>query len=274
MDRRQTIGTGKTMAGRIQNKTAVILGAAPGNVGAAIARRFIEEGARVVVAGRRGEAVAELAGGIGAEAVACDITREADVRALVATAAERLGGIDIAVNATGWGLLKPFEETTRADLEAMAAIQFTGPFQFFQELVKTMDRGGSIIQISSVTATIMFDNHAAYMGTKAGMDHIIRCIAHEYGHKGIRANSIAPGGVADAPMSGGGLGLPAVAALYRREIPLGRSGVAADVADAALWLASDDSAFVTGQVLHVSGGQTLRRNPSLADVYGAFAQGN
>ena len=223
-----------------------------------------------MVAGRRADAVAEVADRISADWMACDIAVEGDPARLVEQAAARLGGLDIGVNATGWGLLKPFLETSRDDLDAMKAVQFTGPFRFFQALVAAMSEGGSIIQISSVTATIVFDDHAAYMGTKAGIDHVIRCIAHEFGHQGIRANSIAPGGVIDAPMSGGGLMLDSVAALYRREVPLGRSTRCADSADAALWLASEESAFVTGQVVHVSGGQTLRRNPSIGEVYAAF----
>ena len=259
------------MAERLKDKAALVLGVAPGNVGEAIAKRYLAEGARVMIAGRRADVLEVIAAEIGADWLACDITVQQDVDRLVTTAAERLGKIDIGVNATGWGLLKPFLDHDSNDLEQMNAIQFTGPFQYFQALLRAMPSGGSIIQISSVTATIMFDHHAAYMGTKAGIDHVIRCIAHEFGHQGIRANSIAPGGVADAPMSGGGLAKPSVAALYRREIPLGRSGVSADVADAALWLASDESSFVTGQVIHVSGGQTLRRNPSIMEVYGAFA---
>ncbi|WP_380872830.1 alcohol dehydrogenase [Sphingomonas sp. DBB INV C78] len=259
------------MGDRLKGKAALVLGVAPGNVGEAIARRYKDEGAKVMIAGRRGDALGEVASAIGVDSQVCDITVQADVDRLVAEAAGRLGGLDIGVNATGWGLLKPFLDHDRADLDQMNAVQFTGPFQFFQALLRTMTKGGSIIQISSVTATIMFDHHAAYMGTKAGLDHVVRCIAHEFGHQGIRANSIAPGGVADAPMSGGGLGIPSVAALYAREIPLGRSGVSADIADAALWLASDEAGFVTGQTIHVSGGQTLRRNPSIMEVFGAFA---
>ncbi|WP_430334870.1 SDR family NAD(P)-dependent oxidoreductase [Rhodococcus sp. ACT016] len=259
------------MTKKLNGKTAIVLGVAPGNVGHAIARRYVEDGAAVLVAGRRADAVEAVAGDIGAQAQQCDITSEQDLDALVAAARERFGRIDVGVNATGWGLLAPFEETTREDLEKMAAVQFTGPFQYFQRLVANMADGGSIIQISSVTASIMFENHAAYMGTKAGIDHVIRCIANEYGPRGIRANSIAPGGVADAPMSGGGLNYPPIRSLYLREIPLGRVGVAEDVANVAAWLAGDESGYVTGQVLHVSGGQTLRRNPSIADLLGAHA---
>lgn len=260
------------MNGRLEGKSALILGVAPGNVGEAIAMRYAGQGARVTIAGRRADMLPDIATAIGADWMACDITAEQDVEQLVERTSARQGSIDIGVNATGWGLLKPFLDHSRDDLDRMNAVQFTGPFQFFQALLRAMPGGGSIIQISSVTATIMFDHHAAYMGTKAGIDHVIRCIAHEFGHQSIRANSIAPGGIADAPMSGGGLALESVAALYRREIPLGRSTLCADVADAALWLASDESAFVTGQVVHVSGGQTLRRNPSIGEVYAAFGE--
>ncbi len=126
-----------------------MLGVAPGNVGHAIARRYADDGATVLVAGRRPDALAEVADGIGAQWQPCDITSEADLDALVERARNLFGHIDVGVNATGWGLLAPFEDTTREDLERMAAVQFTGPFQFFQRLVANMPNGGSIIQISS-----------------------------------------------------------------------------------------------------------------------------
>lgn len=262
------------MTTRLDGRTAVVLGVAPGNVGCAVARRFTEDGATVLIAGRRPDALASVAGELGVRWHRCDITSESDLDELFEVARAEWGAVDIGVNATGWGLLTPFEHTSRADLDRMAAVQFTGPFQYFQRLVQNMADGGSVIQISSVTASIMFENHAAYMGTKAAIDHVVRCIANEYGGRGIRANSIAPGGVADAPMSGGGLTFPPVEALYRREIPLGRVGVAEDVANAAAWLAGAESSFVTGQVLHVSGGQTLRRNPSIEDLVGARTAGS
>jgi len=260
------------MSGRLAGRRAFILGAAPNNVGAAIARAYVKEGAQVVVAGRREQAVRQVAEETGAGWQICDITDDTSINNAVEGGVRAMGGVDIGVNTVGWGLLKPFLETTRAELDQMAAVQFTGPFQYFQALLRAMPNGGSIIQISSVTATIMFDDHAAYMGTKAGMDHIIRCIAHEFGRKGIRANSIAAGGVADTPMSNGGMALSAVRDLYIREIPLQRPGVSADVAGAAIWLASDEASFITGQTIHCSGGQTLRRNPSLAEVHAAFGQ--
>ena len=254
--------------GRLQDKVAVVIGAAGrGNMGQVIARRFAAEGAAVVVAGRDAVALGELAAELGGVAVPCDITDEAQLAGLAQTAVERCGGIDIALNATGWGLLKPLLATTRTDLERMAALQFTGAFQFYQAMLRAMRDGGSLIQISSATATIMLEDHAAYMGTKAGADHVIRCIANEFGHRGIRANSIAPG-FTTTPMTAKAARNPAIVDSFAREYPLGRVGTSDDIADAAVWLASD-ACFVTGQVLQVNGGLTLRRNPRNAEIVAA-----
>lgn len=254
--------------GMLQGKVAVILGAAgKDNMGQVIARRFAAEGAKLVVAGRDLAALEALAAEFDGAAVKCDITSEADLAELAATAVARFGGLDIALNATGWGLLAPFLETSRADLEKMAALQFTGSFLFYQAMLRVMRDGGSLLQISSATATIMLENHAAYMGTKAGADHVIRCIANEFGHRGIRANSIAPGFTA-TPMTAQAAANPAIVEVFAREYPLGRVGTSEDVADAAVWLASD-GCFLTGQVLQVNGGLTLRRNPRNEEIVAA-----
>src|SRR4051794_40387486 len=159
---------------RLAGKKAVVLGAAGrNNMAQAIARRFAEEGATLVVAGRQEEELKRFAAEIGGHHVTCDITRKADTDALAAFAVTTLGGLDIAVNATGWGLLKPFLETSEDELQRMADLQFKGPFLFFQSMVAAMPGGGSLIQISSATATIMLNDHAAYMGTKAGTDHVM-----------------------------------------------------------------------------------------------------
>ena len=258
------------MTGRLAGKKALILGVNHNNLGLALAERFVAEGAAVAIAGRNADNTQAIGKELGVSAFVCDLADTVSIDRMVDGAAEALGGIDIGINSTGWGLLTPFLETTAEEVALMSALQFNGPYRFFQDLVRVMKDGGSLIQISSITATIMMDNHAAYMGTKAGMEHVMRTIANEFGPQGIRANSLAPGGIADAPMSGGGLDSPAMRALYQREIPLGRPGVKKDVVDAAVWLVSDDAGFVTGQTIHVSGGQTLRRNPSIGEIYGAF----
>ncbi|MBC2667924.1 SDR family oxidoreductase [Novosphingobium piscinae] len=250
-------------------KVAVVIGAANrDNMGQVIARRLAREGAAVVVAGRTPDALEALAAELGGLAVShCDITSEADLARLAQAATDRFGGLDIAVNATGWGLLKPFLETTRAEIEQMVALQLTGAMLFYQAMLRAMRDGGSLIQISSATASIMLEDHAAYMGTKAGADHIIRCVANEFGRRGIRANSVAPGFTV-TPMTGQASTVPGLVGAFAREYPLGRVGTSEDVAEAVAWLASD-ACFVTGQVLQVNGGLTLRRNPTNAEIAAA-----
>ncbi|WP_380876013.1 short-chain dehydrogenase [Sphingomonas sp. DBB INV C78] len=252
----------------LAGKVAIVIGAAGrDNMGQAIARRFAAEGAKVVVAGRGQAALDELAEEIGGLGVGCDITDDAGLARLADACVDRFGGLDIAVNATGWGLLKPFLETSREEIEQITALQFTGALLFYQAMLRQMRDGGCLIQISSATASIMLEDHAAYMGTKAGTDHVIRCIANEFGHRGIRANSIAPGFTA-TPMTAKASRNPAVVEAFKREYPLGRIGTSEDIANAAVWVASDQC-FMTGQVLQVNGGVTLRRNPRNAEIVAA-----
>jgi len=254
----------------VAGKSVIIMGAAASkNMGAGIARRFAAAGAKVVVAGRHEEPLRQLAAEIGGAYRLCDLTVKGDIDSLVAFTQQHFGGVDVGINCTGWGLLTPFEETKEDDLRKIMDLQFKGPYQFMQALVKAMTRGGSIIQISSATATIMLEQHAAYMGTKAGIDHVVRCVANEFGSRGIRANSISPG-VTQTPMAGDSLKVPAVLEAFKAGYPLGRIGTIDDIASAALWLASDEC-FMTGQNLQVNGGLTLRRNPTFAEMGAAFA---
>lgn len=253
------------MVGQLQGKVAIVIGAAGrGNMGQVIARAFAREGAQLVVAGRDATSLDELAAELGGVGIGCDITDEADLKQLADTAVEHFGGVDLALNATGWGLLKPFLETTKEDMEKIVALQFTGAMLFYQAMLRVMRDGGSLIQISSATASIMLEDHAAYMGTKAATDHVIRCIANEFGNRGIRANAIAPGFTA-TPMTERASRNAAIIDAFAKEYPLGRVGTSEDIADAAVWLASDHC-FMTGQVLQVNGGLTLRRNPRNAEI--------
>jgi NAD(P)-dependent dehydrogenase (short-subunit alcohol dehydrogenase family) len=260
--------------GRLQGKTAVVLGAAgQGNMGQVIARRFAAEGACVMVAGRRREPLDALAAEIGGRAAVCDITDKADLEALAKAALDWTGRLDISLNATGWGLLKPFLETDLDELRAMSDLQFVGPFLWLQATLKAMieaGHGGSIIQISSATATIMLNDHAAYMGAKAGTDHVLRCVANEFGAHGIRANSISPGLTA-TPMTAQAQETPGLFDAFVPAYPLGRIGTSEDIAAAAVWLA-DEQCFMTGQNLQVSGGLTLRRNPNREEISASVLQ--
>lgn len=251
--------------GSLIGKTGLVLGAAArDNMGQVIARRLAREGVRLVVAGRHRDELELLASEIGGEAAQCDITLETEICALAELASSQLGSLDIVVNATGWGLIKPFGMTTSQELQRMTEIQFIGPFQFFQAMLPLMRRCSSLVQISSATATIMLENHSAYMGTKAGIDHVVRCIANEYGHLGIRANSVSPG-ITATPMGAPAKSIPGVWETYESHYPLGRAGTADDIAEAVAWLASD-GCFMTGENLQVNGGLTLRGNPTCKEV--------
>jgi len=250
---------------RLVGKYAYVLGAAGrGNMGQAIARRFAAEGAKVAVGGRHMAELQRLADDIGGLAVRCDITDMDEIRRSIDTILEDFGQLDIAVNSTGWGLLTPFEKTSEEDLDKIIALQFKGPYQFMQVLVGKMSSRASIIQISSAAATILTGNHHAYIGTKAGIDHVVRGVADEFGGRGIRVNSISPG-LTESPMTEEHLAIPGIREAFLKEYPLGRLNTSDDIAAAAVFLASDEC-FMTGQNLQVNGGLTLRRNPTKAEL--------
>jgi NAD(P)-dependent dehydrogenase (short-subunit alcohol dehydrogenase family) len=253
--------------GRLAGKTAVILGAAGrDNMGQVMARTFAREGARVMVAGRHEQPLREIATEIGGRYATCDITKKADVEALANATVAAFGKIDVAVNCTGWGLMARLLDTTEEQLDQLAALQFKGPYFFLQAFVGRMAKsgGGSVINISSASVHAVLNNHAAYIGTKAAGEALVRCFANEFGAAGVRVNSIAPG-LTSTPMTEREVKMPGLEEAFVREYPLGRIGTTQDVADAALWLAGDEC-FMTGQVLQVNGGLTLRRNPSQRDI--------
>lgn len=247
---------------RFKDKVAIVLGASDGaSMGGTIAQRLRDEGAQVIVAARRREKVQALASAIGAEAAVCDITVESQVQALAEGAIERFGRLDIAVNCVGEAIMGYIAQTPESELRRAVDLHFIGPFFFIKQMAAKMKRGGSIVTLSSITASLTFPNHAAYMGAKAGTDHLVRIAAVEYGKQGIKVNSVSPG-LTESPMTSGFLAVDGVRRTFESEIPLGRLNTVADVAAAALWVSSDE-AYMTGQNLHPSGGNTLRRLPDL-----------
>ncbi len=253
--------------GRINGKVAVVLGAGgEGNMGQVIARRFAGEGARVLVAGRAHAKLRALAQELGGDSYVCDITRSADVAALARHAVERFGSLNIAVNCTGWAPMTRLLDVNEEELDKLCALQFKGVYFFLQSMIAQMANcgGGSIIQMSSASAYALLYNHAAYIATKSAGDALVRCFANEFGAKGVRVNSIAPG-LTPSPMTAHEMGLPGLQEAFLKEYPLGRIGTAMDIANAALWLAGEES-FITGQVLQINGGLTLRRNPTPREI--------
>ena len=249
----------------------MILGAAgKDNIGQVVARRFARAGATVVVAGRHEGPLQALAQELGGHHYVCDITRRAQVAELAASALAIAGHIDAAVNCTGWAPMTRLLEVEEAELDQLSALQFKGVYFFLQAFVGAMAGagGGSVIQISSASAYALLYNHAAYIATKSAGDALVRCFANEFGARGVKVNSIAPGLTA-SPMTATELLLPGLEQAFLKEYPLGRIGVPEDVANAALWLASGES-FLTGQVLQINGGLTLRRNPTPKEISAAL----
>ena len=258
---------------RLEGKKAVILGAATSdNMAQLIARRFVDEGATVLVSGRNEGVLKAFSSELGGTYALCDITSHDEVRHLAERAQQEFGRVDIAVNATGWGLLQPTLELTDQELDTIVNLQFKGVHYFLAEFVSAMmsnaPSGGSLINISSATTKALVNNHAAYIGTKAGGEALVRCVANDYGQYGIRANSISPA-FTKTPMTESSFALPGLVDVFQSRVPLGRLNTSDDIAAAALWLASDE-AFVTGENMQVNGGLTLRGNPQATDIQSAI----
>ncbi|MFO6431825.1 SDR family NAD(P)-dependent oxidoreductase [Erythrobacter sp. W302b] len=258
--------------GQLEGKTAVVLGAASeGNMGQTIARLFAKEGAKVMVAGRKEAPLAALAKEIGGEYALCDIAKKPEVNAMADKAVAAFGRVDIAINTTGWGLLASLEEITDEQLDQIVDLQFKGVHHFLQAFVRVMSAqqptGGSLISLSSATTKAIITNHAAYIGTKRGSEALIECVANDYGHLGIKANTVSPA-FTDSPMTHDSFQVPGLTDAFLPRYPMGRLNTVEDVAHACLWL-SADQAYVTGANIQPNGGLIMRGNPQAGDVAAA-----
>lgn len=261
----------KLKDGKLKDKVALVLGASTkGGFGEAIAKIYAAEGAKVVVAARSLEALKEIAAEVNGTAVPCDITDEKQLEQMVAKVIEIHGRLDIAVCVTGGHVSSPIAEMTAEKILPVVAMNIVGTTLFIKHVGKAISDGGSIIMISSLAAE---DNRAGtsiYGGTKAALEKIVRVAGIEYGLRGIRVNSIAPG-VVMTPMASA-WDTPAILDLMNKATPLGKLATAESVAEAALYLASDHCA-TTGDSLRVSGGMHLTAMPSPAAIAAAAAKG-
>ncbi|MFA7440605.1 MAG: SDR family oxidoreductase [Sphingomonadaceae bacterium] len=248
--------------GRLQDKVVIILGASDErSMGAATAHRFAREGARLILAARRLEKVEAIAKSVGGVPMACDITDEEQIAALANRAVKEFGKLDVAINYAGANAQAPVSELTREQLQLMCDVHLIGSGLFFKHMSRCMTAGGSIVTASSLTAVVAPPGLAAYSGTKRGVDQMVRVAANELGARGIRVNSIIPG-FTRSGMTEDYFAIPTLEGAFVREIPLGRLGSVEDIANAALWLASDESCSTTGQFIDCTSGQSLRRTPT------------
>jgi NAD(P)-dependent dehydrogenase (short-subunit alcohol dehydrogenase family) len=246
---------------RLKNKVAVITGAGSG-MGKAMAGMFAVEGAKVVCADVSGnqEAVAASIGDA-AVAVHADVAKEADVQNMIATAENRFGRLDILVNNAGFGgRMMALHEQTLESWDRIHAVNIRGVFLGMKYGVISMLKtgGGAIVNISSAAGVVGWKHHSIYGAAKAGVNQLTKTAALDYANANIRVNAVAPGTMwtglvkqsqqyPEPP--------PEVAVLAG--IPLNRWGLARDIAAAALFLASDEAAYVTGVVLPVDGGYCI-----------------
>jgi len=251
------------MGGRLAGKVALITGAARGQ-GAAEARLFAREGACVLLGDVRveeGEAVAAgiRAAGGRAEFRAHDVTAEADWAAAVEAAEDRFGGLDILVNNAGILGRPGILETTRAQWDAVIAVNQTGPFLGMRAAIPALRRrgGGSIVNISSALATVGYGESASYTASKGALSALTRTVAVEFARERIRVNVVHPG-VIDTPMIDDAMGDDQAGRDAQPDVaPMRRIGSADEMALAVLYLASDEASFVTGATLAVDGGLTV-----------------
>ena len=254
----------------LENQVAVVTGGTRG-IGEGIVRRFVQEGARIVFSGRsheRGKAIEEELGK-DATFFAADAASPSDTQALMDFAVEHFGRLDCVVNNAGWGGEGgPIAGISVEGFDQSIALLLRGPFLGIKYAVPHMQSGGNIINIASVASLAGGYSTHAYTAAKFGLVGLTKSVALELAERGIRVNAICPGGTATAIFSRLYPDLPAEWVERTPEIvepwiaagtPLGRSGFPVDIANAALWLASSESSFVTGHALVVDGGLTVGR---------------
>ena len=244
---------------KLKGKVAVVTGASKG-IGAAIAKSLAAEGASVIVnyasskAGADKVVAAITAAGGKAVAVGGDVSKAAEAEGIVAAAIKNYGRLDILVNNSGVYEFAPIEAVTEAQFHKIFNINVLGLILTTQAAVKHLGEGGSIINIGSVVSRITPPNSSVYTGTKGAVDAITGVLARELGPKKIRVNALNPGMVeTEGVHSAGFIGSDFETGTIS-QTPLGRIGQPVDIASVAVFLASDDSAWLTGERLLAGGG--------------------
>ena len=245
---------------RLTNKTAIITGGGSG-IGQACARAFYQEGANVVLFGRREDKLKETAQELGSRAmtVSGDMTRSEDLDRLVQETLSKFHRIDILVNNAGLFKGAPLHEISDEQYDEMMNINMRAVFQLTRRVLPVMmeQKSGNIIHISSILGIIAVPQVAVYNISKGALNQFSRSIAVEYGSYGIRSNSICPG-LIETDMTADLMKDEALMQEWSKGYPIGRFGKPEDVASACLFLASDESSFITGTVLPVDGGFTAQ----------------
>lgn len=248
----------QTMTG----KRVIVTGASNG-IGRATAERFLDDGAKVVLVGRREDALRQVASQASANAfvIAADLSDEKQSESCIAQAIEMMGGLDVLINAAG--ILKGgrIEDTSLELWDEMMNINLRSVFHLMRLAVPHLEKTkGNIVNVSSVTGPRSFPGVLAYCVSKAGVDQLTRCAALELAAKRIRVNAVNPGVVVTGLHRAGGMNDEAYAAFLdhsKSTHPLGRVGQADEIADLIYFLASDRAGWITGATVSIDGGRAL-----------------
>jgi 3-oxoacyl-[acyl-carrier protein] reductase len=245
---------------KLAGKVAVVTGASKG-IGAAIAKSLADEGAAVVVNYASSKAGAErvvaeiTAKGGKAVAVQADVAKQADIQRLFAQTKAAFGRLDVLVNNAGIYEFAPLEQVTAEHFHKQFNLNVLGLILATQEAVKYFGpEGGSVVNISSVVSTSSPPNASVYSATKGAVDAVTRSLAKELGPRKIRVNAINPGMVETEGIRAAGIGESDLRKQVEATTPLGRIGQPQDIAPAAVFFASADSSWLTGETLYIAGG--------------------
>lgn len=246
---------------KLQGKTALVTGGNSG-IGFATAKLFLEQGAKVIITGRNQQLIDEAVTQLGKNAfgILCDAGKMQDIIDLPDNILKISDTVDILFSNAGVGLFVPFEETTEEIFDANLDINFKGTFFITQKILPLIPAGGSIIFNATVLAHLGYESSSAYSASKAAVLALSRTLAIELSPREIRVNTISPGPI-NTPIYSK-MGIPAdvmqeFAAGVQALIPMNRFGASEDIANAALFLASADSSFMTGSEIRVDGGKSI-----------------
>lgn len=240
-------------------RVAVVIGGASG-IGAAVAARLKGEGLRVIVA--------DLTAVQADEVIAVDVSDEESVVRLFDRVLSEHGRLDVVVNSAGVSTLGLIEELDAAEFRRVVDVNLTGGFLVLKHAGQRLGQGGSMVSLTSLNARQPGTGMAAYCAAKAGLAMLTEVAALEWGPRGIRVNAVSPGLVI-TPLTAPALDIPGIEQDYLENMPMGRAGTVEDVANAVWFLCSEESSWMTGEVLDLNGGAHLQRYP---DIYGHVAR--